>query len=77
MQRLMDVMRVLCLVAGLAGMAVSAWAFIDPAAFPAMAEARGMLGAPPSPRWRAVLAFVISLAVAGYGTGLLRHRERP
>lgn len=77
MHRLTRILRVLFLLAGLAGMAVATWAFIDPSAFPAMGEARGMLGAPPSPRWRAVLVFLISLAVAGYGAGALRHRELP
>ena len=77
MQRLMSIVRILCLVAGLAGMAIAAWAFIDPSAFPSLGDARGMLGAPPSPRWRAVFAFVFSLAIAGYGAGVLRHRELP
>lgn len=77
MHRLMDILRILFVLAGLAGMVVSAWAFIDPSAFPALGDARGMMGAPPSPRWRAALAFLISCVVAGYGFGLLRHRERP
>lgn len=77
MHRLMNVMRILFLVAGVAGMAVSAWAFIDPSAFPSLGEARGMMGEPPSPRWRAALAFLISCAVAGYGAGILRHRQLP
>jgi hypothetical protein len=77
MTLLLQVLRALMLVGGLAGMAVAAWAFVDPAAFPALGEARGMLGAPPSPRWRAVLLFVLSLAIAAFGAGLLRHRELP
>ncbi len=76
MRVLMAILRIASLVAGLAGMAASAWAFIDPAAFPGLAGG-GMLGEPPSPRWRAVLGFVFSLLVAGYGAGLLRHRELP
>lgn len=77
MNRLMGVVRIVCVIAGTAGMAISAWALIDPSAFPLLGEARGMLGEPPSPRWRAVFAFVFSLAVAGYGAGILRHRELP
>ena len=77
MNRLMAGLRIVMLLAGLAGMAVSAWAFIDPSAFPSLGEARGMMGEPPSPRWRAVFGFVFSCAIAGYGAGLLRHRELP
>ena len=77
MDRLMTILRIGCLVAGVAGMAISAWAFIDPSAFPAMAESQGMLGPPPSPRWRAALGFLMSLLVAGYGAGVLRHRQLP
>ena len=77
MDRLMHGLRLLWLVAGLAGMAVSAWAFIDPSAFPSLGDARGMMGEPPSPRWRAAFGFVFSCAMAGYGAGLLRHRELP
>ena len=68
--------RRLCLVAGLCGMALAAWAFVDPSAFPAIAPG-GSIADPPSPRWRAAFAFVFSSAVAGYGAGILRHRELP
>jgi hypothetical protein len=77
MSALLRVVRVLMLAGGLAGMAVATWAFIDPSAFPTLGEARGMLAAPPSPRWRAAFLFVLSLAMAAYGAGLLRHRELP
>lgn len=77
MNLLFRVLHMLMLLGGLAGMAVATWAFIDPAAFPSMGEARGMLGAPPSPRWRAVFLFVLSCAIAAWGAGLLRHRELP
>ncbi len=77
MNLLSRILQLVMLVGGLAGMAVSAWAFIDPSAFPSLGEARGMMGEPPSPRWRAALAFIISCAVAGYGAGILRHRELP
>ena len=77
MSWLFNTLRILCLVAGVAGMVIAAWAFLDPSAFPSMAQSTGMMGAPPSPRWRAVFVFVISFAVAGYGAGLLRHRELP
>lgn len=77
MNTLLAVLRILMLAGGLAGMAVSAWAFIDPSAFPALGEARGMLTAPPSPRWRAAFVFLLSCAMAAWGAGLLRHRELP
>jgi hypothetical protein len=77
MNALLRVVRILMLVGGLTGMAVSAWAFLDPSAFPTLGEAQGMMGEPPSPRWRAAFAFVVSCAVAGYGAGLLRHRTLP
>lgn len=76
MGRLTRIVRLLCAVAGTAGMALAAWAFVDPSAFPAMALG-GSMADPPSPRWRAAFAFVFSLAVAGYGFGILRHRELP
>jgi hypothetical protein len=75
MNRLIRVLRWMCLLAGICGMAISAWAFIDPGAFPAM-RMDGTL-APPSPRWRAAFAFLFSLLMAGYGSGRLRHRVLP
>jgi hypothetical protein len=77
MKGLMKVLRMCLLLAGLAGMVVSAWAFLDPSAFPALGEARGMMGEPPSPRWRAAFGFVFCGALAAYGAGILRHRELP
>lgn len=77
MQVLMAILRIACLLGGVAGAAVAIWALVDPSAFPAMAQSQGMLGPPPSPRWRAVLVLLISLMVAGYGAGVLRHRELP
>lgn len=73
MRRLLRVMRAILLVAGLAGMALSAWAFLDPAAFPAAHEGFGGT----SPRWRAAFGFVFSGMIAAWGAGLLRHRELP
>ena len=77
MPRMLRILRALCLFMGLAGMALSAWAFLDPSAFPGLARESGMMGEPPSPRWRAVFAFVFSFAIAAYGAGRLRHRELP
>ncbi len=74
MNTLIRLLRWTCLFAGLCGMAISAWAFIDPGAFPPM-PADGLL--PPSPRWRATFAFLFSLLLAGYGSGRLRHRVLP
>lgn len=71
------ILRWLCLLMGCAGMAMAAWAFIDPSAFPAMSRDAGMFGAPPSPRWRAAFVFVFAFAIAVYGSGRLRHRELP
>ncbi len=67
--------RLLCLVAGAAGTLVCAWALVDPSILPALVETHAF--APPSPRWRAALGLVFSLALLGYGTGVLRHRELP
>lgn len=74
MNTVLRLVRLACLVAGTCGLLASAWAFIDPAAFPAM-QSNGPFAAP-SPRWQAALAFVFSLAVLGYGAGWLRHRVR-
>lgn len=75
MNGLIRILRWLCLLAGLCGMVISAWAFIDPGAFPQM-PTDDMLS-PPSPRWRAAFAFLFSLLLAGYGAGRLRHRVLP
>ncbi|GAB3310129.1 hypothetical protein [Luteimonas notoginsengisoli] len=75
MSRLATVVRWACLLAGVCGLVISAWAFIDPTAFPQM-RMDGMVP-PPSPRWRAALGFVFSLLLVGYGSGRLRHRELP
>jgi hypothetical protein len=69
------IVRWACLVAGIAGLVASAWAFIDPGAFPQM-RTGGVLP-PPSPRWRAALGFLFSLLLVGYGSGKLRHRVLP
>src|SRR3546814_1533064 len=53
---LMRVIRWACLLAGIAGLVISTWAFIDPSAFPEMRM--GGMVPPPSPRWRAALGFV-------------------
>jgi len=75
MRTISRIIRWACLLAGIAGLAISTWAFIDPAAFPQM-HMGGMVP-PPSPRWRAALGFVFSLLLVGYGSGKLRHRTLP
>lgn len=77
MPMLMRILRWTYLLMGTIGMALAAWAFIDPSAFPALARDGGMVGAPPSPRWRAAFVFVFSFAIAAYGAGRLRHRTLP
>lgn len=67
--------RLACAIAGSLGVLVCAWALVDPSILPAMID--GGAFAPPSPRWRAALGLVFSLALLGYGTGVLRHRELP
>ena len=73
MRAISRIIRWACLLAGICGLAISSWAFIDPSAFPQMR----MDGMVPSPRWRAALGFVFSLLLVGYGTGKLRHRTLP
>ena len=73
MGTLMRIIRWGCLLAGIVGLVISAWAFIDPSAFPQM-RMQGMVP-PPSPRWRAALGFVFSLLLDG--SGKLRHRTLP
>ncbi|TWI01757.1 hypothetical protein IP90_02317 [Luteimonas cucumeris] len=75
MRTLNAIVRWACLVAGLCGVVISAWAFIDPGAFPQMQSSAAF--APPSSRWRAAFGFLFSLLLVGYGTGRLRHRELP
>jgi hypothetical protein len=75
MRTLMRIVRWACLLAGIAGLLISAWAFIDPSAFPQMRM--DTMVPPPSPRWRAAFGFVFSLLLVGYGSGRLRHRELP
>jgi hypothetical protein len=75
MRRLSIFVRWACLLAGVCGLVISAWAFIDPAAFPQMRM--DTMVPPPSPRWRAALGCVFSLLLVGYGSGKLRHRELP
>ena len=75
MNRLLAVVRLACLLAGVCGALLSAWAFVDPGAFPALADAGPL--APPSPRWRAAFAFVFSLALLVFGSGRVRHRSAP
>ena len=71
----MRIVRWACLLAGIVGLLISAWAFIDPSAFPQMRM--DTMVPPPSPRWRAAFGFVFSLMLVGYGSGRLRHRELP
>src|SRR3546814_10482609 len=55
MRTLMRVIRWACLLAGIAGLVISTWAFIDPSAFPEMRM--GGMVPPPSQRWRAAMGF--------------------
>ncbi|GAA4855290.1 hypothetical protein [Luteimonas vadosa] len=64
-----------CLLAGAIGAVACLWALVDPSILPVFVERDAF--APPSPRWRAALGLVFSLALLGYGTGVLRHRELP
>ena len=75
MRLMANIVRWACLVGGLCGVVASVWAFIDPGAFPAL-QGGGAFD-PPSPRWRAAFGLVFSLALLGYGSGWLRHRELP
>ena len=75
MHALMKAIRLLCVLAGALGVVICAWALLDPSILPSVVETAPY--APPSPRWRAALGFVFSLAILGYGTGVLRHRELP
>lgn len=72
---LLKLVRLACTVAGAFGALVCAWALVDPSILPTMVETSAF--APPSPRWRAAFGLMFSLALLGYGTGILRHRELP
>lgn len=65
--------RLLCLLAGAAGALASLWALIDPS----IMTPTDSLIPPPSLRWRAAFGLVFSLALLGWGAGVLRHRELP
>lgn len=71
---LMNILRWLMVLAGAVGALASVWALIDPSI---MASTSNMLVPPPSPRWRALMALLFSLAILGFGLGVLRHRELP
>ena len=71
---LMRILRGLMVLAGLAGVVLCGWALLDPSI---MANATPTMAAPPSPRWRAAFGLLFSLAVLGFGLGVLRHRELP
>ncbi|MBJ6985001.1 hypothetical protein [Luteimonas sp. MC1750] len=75
MNALRRIVGVLMVLGGIAGVVACAWALVDPSIMPAPTP----LGAfdAPSPRWRAALGLVVSLGVALFGSGRLRHRELP
>jgi hypothetical protein len=75
MQAMNRIIRILCLLAGAIGALICTWALVDPSILPAMVDT-GVF-APPSPRWRAAFGLVFSVAMLGYGSGVLRHRELP
>lgn len=75
MLTLSRLVRLLCLVAGALGVVACTWALVDPSILPAMRGTGAF--APPSPRWHAAFGLVFSIALLGYGTGHLRHRELP
>lgn len=75
MLMLLKLLRIACTVAGALGVLICTWALIDPSIIAPMAQ--GNMFAPPSPRWRAAFGLVFSLALLGFGTGILRHRELP
>lgn len=74
MTMLFKLIRLLCLLGGAVGVLVSLWALVDPSIMPAVDYS---LMAPPTPRWRAAFGLVFSLALLGWGAGVLRHRELP
>jgi hypothetical protein len=75
MHALNQIIRILCLLAGALGALICTWALVDPSILPTMVDTGAF--APPSPRWRAAFGLVFSLALLGYGSGVLRHRELP
>lgn len=75
MKMLMKLLRIVCTVAGALGALACTWALIDPSII--VPTWQGSPFAPPSPRWRAAFGLVFSLALLGFGTGILRHRELP
>ena len=77
MNRLMGVVRIVCGIAGPAGVAVAAGASIAASAFAMRGDGRGRPRGPTDRRCRAGFPCVFSLAVAGYGAGIRRHRGRP
>jgi hypothetical protein len=75
MLKLGRIARFVFAAAGAVGALACGWALVDPSILPVALEAGRF--APPSPRWRAALGLVFSLAVFGFGIGALRHRELP
>jgi hypothetical protein len=74
MLTLARIIRLLALLGGIVGVIASVWALVDPSI---MAATDVGAFAAPSPRWRAAFGLVFSLALLGYGSGVLRHRELP
>lgn len=74
MATVMKLLRWALVLAGLAGVIACIWALIDPSI---MANATPRMVEAPSPRWRAAFGLVFSLAILGFGLGVLRHRELP
>ena len=75
MSALRRIIGILMLLGGACGAVVCTWALVDPSILPALGN-EGAL-APPSPRWRAALGLVVSIALLLAGSGRLRHRELP
>ena len=75
MRALHRIINLLMLLGGACGAVACLWALFDPSILSA-ASGDGAL-APPSPRWRAALGLVVSIALLLAGSGRLRHRELP
>lgn len=75
MRALHRIVSLLMLIGGACGAVACLWALLDPSILSA-AGSDSVL-APPSPRWRAALGLVISIALLLAGSGRLRHRELP
>lgn len=75
MNTLYRLMGWLMCIAGAAGAVACTWALIDPSIMAASIDTGAL--APPSPRWRAALGLVLSIALLLFGSGRLRHRARP